>query len=126
VTQSIAVAGPAETAARMERIGPLTVVRLRHVGPYNDVGETFARLAAWVGAHELFGPWTQGLGISYADPEVTPQERPYAGLAVAYAGLVDWWLRHGDGKLCDAPALEFYLNQPGQTALTKICLAVAR
>lgn len=38
-TQSIAVAGPAETAARMERIGPLTVVRLRHVGPYNDVGD---------------------------------------------------------------------------------------
>lgn len=159
VTQSIAVAGPPVTAARMERIGPLTVVRLRHVGPYNEVGETFARLAAWVGAHGLFGPWTQGLGISYDDPEVTPQEHlrfdaaftvpraiasegeihgfelpardyatavhqgPYAGLAVAYAGLVDWWLRHGDGELCDAPALEFYLNP---AAPTKICLAVAR
>lgn len=155
---------PPEPAARVERIGPLNVVLLRHVGPYGEVGKTFERLAAWVGAHGLFGPWTQGLGISYDDPEVTPPERlrydaaftvprpisgegeiqglqlpardyattvhkgPYAGLAVAYAGLMRWWLRHGDGETCDAPALEFYLNQPGNTApeslLTKICLAV--
>lgn len=153
-----------EVAARMERIGPLDVIRLRHVGPYGDVGQTFGRLAAWVGAHGLFGPWTQGLGISYDDPEVTPPERlrydaaftapgviagegeiqgmelpardyattthtgPYAGLTVAYAGLMRWWLRHGDGEIGDAPALEFYLNQPGQTApeslVTKICMAV--
>ena len=64
-----------ETAAHIELIGPLSVIRLRHVGPYSDVGQTFERLAAWVGAHGLFGPWTQGLGISYDDPEVTPPER---------------------------------------------------
>lgn len=152
--------------ARRERIGPLIVVRLRHVGPYSDVGQTFERRAAWVGAHRLFGPWTQGLGIGYDDPEVTPPEHlrydaaftgpraipgqgevrslelpardyataihkgPYAGLAVTYAGMIRWWLRNGDGEISDAPALEFYLNQPGHTApeslLTKICLAVAR
>ena len=163
---SIASGDPAETSARMERIGPLSLIRLRHAGPYGDVGQTFERLAAWVGAHGLFGPWTQGLGISYDDPEVTPPEHlrydaaftvpravqgegdiqglelpardyataihkgPYTGLAVAYAGLIRWWLRHGDGEISDAPALEFYLNQPGHTApeslLTKICLAVAR
>jgi DNA gyrase inhibitor GyrI len=54
--------------------------------------------------------------------------RVYAGLAVAYARLIRGWLRHGDGEISDAPALEFYLNQPGRTApeslLTKICLAV--
>jgi AraC family transcriptional regulator len=163
---SITPADPPETAARMERIGPLSVIRLRHVGPYGDVGQTFERLAAWVGSHGLFGAWTQGLGISYDDPEVTPPEHlrydaaftvpravpgegaiqglelpvrdyataihkgPYSGLAMAYAGLIRWWLRHGDGEISDAPALEFYLNQPGHTApeslLTKICLAVAR
>jgi AraC family transcriptional regulator len=163
---SIAPGNPVETAARMEHIGPLCVIRLRHAGPYGDVGQTFERLAAWVGSHGLFGPWTQGLGISYDDPEVTPPEYlrydaaftapravqgegeiqglelpardyataihkgPYTGLAVAYAGLIRWWLRHGDGEISDAPALEFYLNQPGHTApeslLTKICLAVAR
>lgn len=140
------------------------MIRLRHVGPYGDVGQTFQRLAAWVGAHALFGPWTQGLGVSYDDPEVTPPEHlrydaaftvprampgegeiqglelpartyataihqgPYSGLAVAYASLMRWWLRHGDGELSDAPGLEFYLNQPGRTApeslLTKMCLAV--
>ncbi len=161
---SIAAADPPETSARVERIGPLTLVRLRHKGPYGDVGQTFERLAAWVGAHRLFGTWTQGLGISYDDPEVTPPEHlrydaaftvpramsgegeiqglelpsrdyatavhmgPYSGLAVAYAGVMRWWLRYGDGELSDAPALEFYLNQPGRTApeslLTKICLAV--
>lgn len=163
---SIAPGNPAETAARVERIGPMRVIRLRHAGPYGDVGQTFERLAAWVGSHGLFGPWTQGLGISYDDPEVTPPEHlrydaaftmpravqgegeiqglelpardyataihkgPYTGFAVAYAGLIRWWLRHGDGEISDAPALEFYLNQPGHTApeslLTKICLAVAR
>lgn len=163
---SIAPGNPVETAARMEHIGRLCVIRLRHAGPYGDVGQTFERLAAWVGSHGLFGPWTQGLGISYDDPEVTPPEYlrydaaftapravqgegeiqglelpardyataihkgPYTGLAVAYAGLIRWWLRHGDGEISDAPALEFYLNQPGHTApeslLTKICLAVAR
>ncbi len=163
---SIAVGDLPETAARMERIGPLSVIRLRHVGPYSDVGKTFERLAGWVGARGLFGPWTQGLGISYDDPEVTPPEHlryeaaftapravpgegeiqaldlpvrdyattihkgPYSGLAVAYAGLVRWYLRHGEGEISDAPALEFYLNQPGHTApeslLTKICLPVTR
>jgi len=163
---SIAPGNPVETAARMEHIGPLCVIRLRHAGPYGDVGQTFERLAAWVGSHGLFGPWTQGLGISYDDPEVTPPEYlrydarlhgaargagrgrnpgPRAARARlrdgdpqrsiyrpgrAYAGLIRWWLRHGDGEISDAPALEFYLNQPGHTApeslLTKICLAVAR
>ncbi|HTT63719.1 MAG TPA: AraC family transcriptional regulator [Bryobacteraceae bacterium] len=155
-----------EIASRIERIGPLNGVRLRHVGPYDEVGQTFTRLAAWVGAHALFGPWTQGLGVVYDDPEVTPPERlrydaaftvpraipgegdiqgvelpardyatavhqgPYSGLAVAYASLMRWWLRHGDGEISDAPALEFYLNQPGQTPpeslLTRICLPIAR
>lgn len=153
-----------DQAACMERIGPLHVVRLRHVGPYDEVGRTFERLAAWVGAHGLFGPWTQGMGISHDDPEVTPPEYlrydaafvvpraiesqgeiqgvelpsrdyvtalhkgPYSGLALSYAALMRWWLRHGDGQLSDAPAVEFYLNQPGLTPpeslLTKICLAV--
>jgi AraC family transcriptional regulator len=163
---SIAVADLPETPARLERIGPLTVIRLRHVGPYGDVGQTFERLSAWVGAHGLFGPWTQGLGISYDDPEVTPPEHlrydaaftvprampgegeiqalelpardyataihtgPYAGLGVAYAGLMRWCLRRTDLDVSDTPALEFYLNQAGHTApeslRTKICLAVCR
>jgi AraC family transcriptional regulator len=55
----------------VERIGPLRIVRLRHVGPYAAVGETFQRLGAWVGSRGLFGPWTRGLGICHDDPEVT-------------------------------------------------------
>lgn len=152
------------TEARLERLGPLAVVRLRHVGPYSEVGRTFERLAAWVGSKGLFGPWTQGLGIVYDDPEVTPAEHlrydaafavprattgdgdiqdleltarnyvtaihqgPYSGLAASYAAAVRWLLRHGGGELSDAPALEFYLNQPAFTEpealLTKICLPV--
>lgn len=154
-----------DNAARVERIGPLHVVRLRHVGPYDEVGRTFVRLAAWVGAHGLFGPWTQALGVCHDDPEVTPPEHlrydaafvapqsgagegeiqvmelpqrlyattihrgPYSALPAAYAGLMRWWLRNGDGEISDLPSLEFYLNQPGQTApeslMTRICLAVS-
>jgi len=160
-----AAGDPPGNAARVERIGPLHVVRLRHVGPYDEVGRTFERLAAWVGAHGLFGPWTQALGVCHDDPEVTPPEHlrydaafvvpqsaageveiqamelpqrvyattvhtgPYSALPAAYAGLMRWWLRDGDGEISELPSLEFYLNQPESTApetlMTRICLTVS-
>jgi AraC family transcriptional regulator len=44
---------------------------LRHVGPYNQVGATWGRLMAWAGMRGLFGPNLKLIGIVHDDPEVT-------------------------------------------------------
>jgi DNA gyrase inhibitor GyrI len=50
---------------------PIDVVFMRHTGPYDQVGATWDRLAAWAGPRGLFGPATQFIGISYDDPRIT-------------------------------------------------------
>lgn len=65
----------ADLAGSVERIGPLRMVKLRHVGPYHQVGQTFQRLAAWMSPRGLFGPWTRTIGLSHDDPEVVDAAR---------------------------------------------------
>ena len=48
------------------------LVFLRHVGPYNEVGATWARLMMWAGMRGLLGAGTEMLGMSHDDPDVTP------------------------------------------------------
>ena len=55
--------------------GPQRVAFLRHVGPYNQVGPTFGRLAAWAGPRGVFGPQTHMLGVFHDDPKVTSADK---------------------------------------------------
>jgi AraC family transcriptional regulator len=55
----------------IKTLTPQTVVFLRHVGPYDQVGATWGRLAMWAGMRGLIGPASRFLGISWDDPEVT-------------------------------------------------------
>ena len=65
-------------AGRIERLTPLRVGFIRHIGPYEDVPPTFARLAAWAAAgrpraqagHELLF-----LGMAHDNPDVTPADK---------------------------------------------------
>ena len=50
---------------------PMRIAAIHHVGPYQDVGRVWERLAEWVGRRFAFGPDTQLFGASYDDPEVT-------------------------------------------------------
>ena len=59
--------------ARIENVEPMRVAFIRHVGPYNEVGETWGKLCTWAGPKGLFGPNTKCLGLCYDDPEVTPE-----------------------------------------------------
>ena len=53
----------------------LRIATLRHIGPYNRISETFARLGEIVGAAGLIGPDTMMLAIYHDDPETTaPQD----------------------------------------------------
>ena len=57
---------------RIERIRPLRVAFMRHVGPYPEVGATWGKLMGWAGRRGLLGPGTTILGVVHDDPEVTP------------------------------------------------------
>jgi len=59
----------------IKTLGPQRVVFLRHTGPYDQVGATWGKLAAWAGPRGLFGPATRFIGVSYDDPQITPPEK---------------------------------------------------
>jgi AraC family transcriptional regulator len=60
---------------RIETLPVLHVAFLRHVGPYEDVGQTWNRLASWAGPRGLFASHPRLVGIPYDDPEVTPADK---------------------------------------------------
>jgi AraC family transcriptional regulator len=59
----------------IKTLPPQRVVFLRHTGPYDRVGVTWGKLAAWAGPRGLFGPATRFIGVSYDDPQITPTEK---------------------------------------------------
>ena len=60
---------------RVEKIKPMRVAFIRHVGPYTEVGATWGKLMAWAGPRGLLGPQMKMLGLVHDDPDVTPPER---------------------------------------------------
>jgi len=64
----------------------LRVGALRHNGPYQEIGQTFRRLADIAGGAGLFQhPGAAMLAIYYDDPESTPPDRLRSDAAVAVA-----------------------------------------
>ena len=59
---------------RIERIGRLRLACARHLGPYEQVGPTWAKLMAWAASKGLLGPAVRALGIPHDDPEVIPPD----------------------------------------------------
>lgn len=60
---------------RIERIQPMRLAFVRHVGPYPEVGVAWGKLMSWAGRRGLLGPRTKILGIVHDDPEVTPPDK---------------------------------------------------
>ena len=56
----------------IEQFEPQTVVALRHLGEYMDIGNTFERLITWAGGHNLLDQNTRVFAIYHDDPTVTP------------------------------------------------------
>ncbi len=59
----------------VENIDPIRVAFMRHVGPYNEVGETWQKLCGWAGPRGLLGPQMKMLGLCHDDPDVTLPEK---------------------------------------------------
>ncbi len=60
-------------AVRIETFDDIDVARVRHVGPYHEVGPCFARLSEWVAA--IGARPGRVLGIYHDDPSVVAPER---------------------------------------------------
>lgn len=67
--------GDSSMKVNIERIEPMRVVFMRHVGPYDQVGNVWQKLYSWAAKRNLLGPNTSAIGVSYDDPDITPPER---------------------------------------------------
>lgn len=67
--------GGASMEVRIERLRPLRVAFVRHVGPYREVGQAWEKLCAKLGKEGLLGSDSRFVGVCYDDPEVTPPEK---------------------------------------------------
>lgn len=59
---------------RIERRDPVHIAAVRHVGPYNEVGDAWKTLMKWGWTKMMFGK-TETFGLCFDDPDVTPAER---------------------------------------------------
>ena len=60
---------------RIETIPPMRVAFIRHVGPYQSVGQAWGRLFAWAGPRGLAARAPKMIGVCHDDPEVTPPDK---------------------------------------------------
>jgi len=60
---------------RIERLEPMHVAFVRHVGPYNQVGSAWEKLCMRLGKEGQLGAGAKFIGVCYDDPEVTASER---------------------------------------------------
>jgi AraC family transcriptional regulator len=60
---------------QIKTLAPLRVAFMRHVDPYDKVGETWDKLLVFVGKEGLIGGDSLFIGICHDDPEVTPPGR---------------------------------------------------
>ena len=72
----------------IKTLAPQSIVFLRHVGPYDQVGATWSRLAMWAGMRGLIGPASRFLGISWDDPEITPTGKLRYDAAITLATAI--------------------------------------
>jgi AraC family transcriptional regulator len=72
---SLPASGGAKMEVRIERLSPLRVAFVRHVGPYHEVGQAWEKICAKLGSEGLIGSDSRFIGVCYDDPEVTPPEK---------------------------------------------------
>ena len=66
---------PADLEVEIRQLPSRFAASVRHVGPYEEVGESWGKLTAWLAAEGLFAPGVEMLGLCYDDPEITPRDQ---------------------------------------------------
>lgn len=60
---------------QIQKIEPMRVAFMRHVGPYDTVGATWDEFLPFLGKEGLLGGDSRFIGICHDDPDVTPPEK---------------------------------------------------
>jgi len=60
---------------RIEKLEPIRVVAMRHIGPYQNCHETWMKMLNWMQENNLMIKDTQSYGTSYDDPATVPQDQ---------------------------------------------------
>jgi AraC family transcriptional regulator len=60
---------------KLKNIEPMRLAFVRHVGPYDQVGDAWDTLCMHLGKEGCLGSGSEFIGISYDDPEVTAPEK---------------------------------------------------
>jgi len=60
---------------RLQESPSKRIAFLRHVGPYDQVGNTWQRLMSWSASRGQFGGMTAPFAIVHDDPEITPPDQ---------------------------------------------------
>ena len=69
------IIGDEQMDVEIKIIEPMRVAFVRHVGPYDEVGEAWDKLCTLLGKDGYLGSQSKFIGISYDDPEVTPADK---------------------------------------------------
>ncbi|MCH7592763.1 MAG: AraC family transcriptional regulator [Planctomycetes bacterium] len=67
--------GETQMKVHIETVESMRVAFMRHVGPYDEVGETWQKFMAWAGGRGLLVPTMKSLALVHDDPEVTPPDK---------------------------------------------------
>jgi AraC family transcriptional regulator len=73
-------------SVEVKELPALTVAYARHVGPYSQVNEAFARLYRWAGPRGLIGEQTLHLATYHDDPDVTPIDKLRSSACISVPG----------------------------------------
>ena len=89
---------------RIETVEPMRVAFVRHLGPYEQCGQAWAKLAAWAGPRGLLTPQTVCVGLAYDDPDITPEDKvrydACLGVADDVEGAGEVGIQRIDGGPC--------------------------
>jgi AraC family transcriptional regulator len=69
------IIGDEKMDVEIKNIDSMRVAFMRHVGPYDEVGEAWGKLTMYLGKEGLLGSQSQFIGICYDDPDVTAPEK---------------------------------------------------
>nr|WP_287413267.1 AraC family transcriptional regulator [Pseudodesulfovibrio sp.] len=77
VRDGLVVANQKETdmEVKIEKVKPMRVAFVRHVGPYIECDKAWKTLCTWAEKRGLFANMPKFIGICYDDPQVTPEDK---------------------------------------------------
>ena len=69
------IVGAPALDSRLVKFPPVLVAAIRHTGPYNDSGAAWQQLMTAIGPTGLLGQHTVAYGVSYDNPDLTPEQK---------------------------------------------------